>query len=215
MQIKTFLAKYGKPKFRATSAVMPSPTCILDIGIANNSYKECKTAFPTAVYHGLDYKKIDFAMSEGDSFFLCDLESDEALDGMQAMYDLIIVNHVLEHLTQGEKVFSKLCGLLQPGGILYAEFPSIHTAYKRQKGRLYHFHEDPTHKAFYQLEDLANTAIAAGCKVVSCGPISTPLKDALAFPRALYAWVRRRGFVRFLPHSIRKIDHIMVIKTTD
>jgi len=213
VKTKTLLAKFGKPKFRATLALMSRPKCILDVGIANNSYLECKTVFPTSVYHGLDYQEIDFAMMKGDCFFLCDLESNGGLDGIQAVYDLIIVNHVLEHLTHGRKVFSKLCDLLQPDGILYAEFPSIRTAYKRKIGRSYHFHEDQTHKAFYRLEDLANIAIEAGCNVVSCGPVPPPpLKYLIAFPRALYNFVTGHGFIRFLPQEIRKMDYIMVIK---
>lgn len=213
MKIKTLLAKLGKPKFRSTLAVMPNPRCILDLGVANNSYLECKSVFPRSIYHGLDYLGIDFTMSAEDSFILCNLESDGALDGMQAVYDLIIVNHVLEHLSQGKKTFSKLCSLLMPHGVLYAEFPSIRTAYKRKIGNSYHFHEDPTHKRFYQLEDLANIAIEAGCQVISCGPVSPPpLKFITAFPRAILNFITGRGFVRFLPQENLKIDHIMVQK---
>jgi len=219
LRTKTLFAKYAKPKFKNTLAVMPRPRVILDIGIANNSYAECKAVFPNSVYHGLDYQKIDFKMNKEDRFLLCNLDSDGALDGIPADYDLIIVNHVMEHLTHGREVLSKLCGLLQRGGILYAEFPSIRTAYKRKIGHSYHFHEDPTHKAFYQLEDLANTAIAAGCNVVSCGPVSPPLlKYIISFPRAFYnliAFHSWSGFVRYLPREIRKIDHIMVIKKDD
>ena len=213
IKIKTSYAKYGKPKFRATFAVMPRPRFILDVGIANNSYAECKTVFPTSVYHGIDHQQIDFKLNNGDIFMLCDLESNGALDGIPAVYDLIIVNHVLEHLTNGGKVFSKLLSLLMPGGVLYAEFPSIRTAYKRKIGHSYHFHEDPTHKTFYLLEDLANSAIAAGCNIISCGPVTPPpLKYLIAFPRAFYNLLTGHGFIRFLPKEIRKMDHIMIIK---
>jgi predicted SAM-dependent methyltransferase len=132
---------------------------------------------------------------------------------LNPFYDLIIVNHVLEHLTNGHKVFIRLCELLHTGGVLYAEFPSIRTAYERQTGKTYHFHEDPTHKAFYHLEDLANSAMSVGCKIVSCGPVSPPpLKYMVALPRAIYNSIIGKGFKRFLPNEIRKIDHIMVIK---
>jgi hypothetical protein len=63
LRIKTLFAKYFKPKFRSTLAVMPHPKYILDIGIANNSYKECKAVFPTSIYHGIDYENINFDMS--------------------------------------------------------------------------------------------------------------------------------------------------------
>jgi trans-aconitate methyltransferase len=210
MKLKRPFACLGKPKFRETVAVMPRPRCILDIGIANDSYLECKYVFPGAAYTGLDLEPPSFAMEPGDDFILRNLENEDALDGLQATYDLIIINHVLEHLNAGEKVFARLCQLLAPGGVLYAEFPSLRTAYTRKTASNYHFHDDPTHQKFYSLETLANAAIIEGCKVLSCGPISTPLKDVLAIPRALIGWVRGVGYGPFLLHTLRKIDHVMV-----
>ena len=210
MSLKRQLARQGKPKFRETLAVLPSPRCILDIGIANDSYLECKSVFPDAKYHGLDFQTPDFKMASGDSFILCNLEEAGALNDLPTGYDLIIINHVLEHLRSGNQVFSDLCNRLAPGGVLYAEFPSLRTAYHRKTPNRYHFHDDPTHRRFYHLEDLANSAMDAGCKVLSCGPISTPLKDTLALPRALLGWIRGQGYGPFMLHSLGKIDHLMV-----
>jgi trans-aconitate methyltransferase len=190
--------------------MVSAPRRILDVGIANDSYLECKAVFPGSVYHGLDYQKPDFRMADGDAFFLCDLEEPRRLDMLTGPYDIIIVNHVLEHLRNGEEVFTRLCLLLAPGGVLFAEFPSLRTAYKRKTTASYHFHDDPTHRRFYVLEHLANSALDTGCKVISCGPASTPLKDLLAVPRALLGYVRGAGFGPFLLHTLRKIDHIMV-----
>ena len=187
-------------------AVLPEPLHILDIGIANDSYLECKAVFPRSVYHGLDYQAPGFAMAAGDQFFLCNLEEPHCLDALIPIYDLIIANHVLEHLRAGEDVFCRLCALLTPG----AEFPSLRTAYRRKTASSYHFHDDPTHKRFYRLEDLANLAIDADCKVLSCGPASTPLKDLTALPRALVGGFSGVGFGPFMLHALRKIDHIMV-----
>lgn len=218
MKTKTLLARYGKPKFRSTHSVMPNPKYILNIGIANNSYLECKTVYPASIYHGLDFQSIDFELNRDDEFLLRDLENESALDGIPPMYDLIIANHVLEHLANGRYVFVKLLGLLKPNGVLYAEFPSIRTAYKRKFGQLYHFHDDPTHKTFYLLEELANDTMRAGCKIISCGPVNQPpLKYLFSFFRAFYnlivlfSW---SGFIRFLPNENQKIDHIMVVKKT-
>jgi hypothetical protein len=112
---------------------------------------------------------------------------------------------------QGKPKFrSTACALLAPGGVLYAEFPSLRTAYRRKTAASYHFHDDPTHRRFYRLEDLANLAMDSGCKVLSCGPASTPLKDLTALPRALLGRVTGAGFGPFMLHALRKIDHIMV-----
>jgi trans-aconitate methyltransferase len=210
MNLKQSLARHGKPKFRSTAAVLSKPGRILDIGIANDSYRECKTVFPGSTYHGLDYQAPGFPLSAGDRFILCNLEDPDRLAALADPYDLIIINHVLEHLRSGEEVFRRLCLMLAPGGVLYAEFPSIRTAYKPKTRATYHFNDDPTHRRFYVLEHLANTAMDAGCKILSCGPTSTPLKDVLAVPRALLGYVRGAGYGPFMLHTLRKIDHVMV-----
>jgi trans-aconitate methyltransferase len=210
MTLKRALVRMGKPKFRETSAVMPQPRRVLDIGIANDSYAECKAVFPNAVYDGLDFEDRRVAMLPGDKFFLVNLEHPSSLAELAPDYDLIIANHVLEHLIGGHEVFASLLRLLAPGGVLYAEFPSLRTAARRKKGKSYHFHDDPTHRRVYRLEDLANLTFDAKCRVLSCGPISTPLKDSLAVPRAVVGWLRGQGAQPYLVHTLRKIDHIMV-----
>jgi len=212
MSIKAALARYGKPKFREPFALNPRPRKVLDIGVANDSYLECKGVFPNAEYHGLDYFDAGIAMQNGDRFIQCNL--DEAPDWrlLPGDYDLIIINHVLEHLRDGTGVLKQLCGKLAPGGILYAEVPSIRTAFKRKRRHSYHFHDDPTHISIYSLEDLANAILRADCKIVSCGPISTPLKTLISLPRALLGMMRGQGFGPFLLHMQGKVDHIMAMK---
>ncbi len=213
---KRIFAKHGKPKFRSTYAENPRPVHILDIGVANASYAECKHVYPTSIYHGLDISDIDFELDVGDIFVRKNLEDDCALDSFLPIYDLIIINHVMEHINNGALVFKKLAALLRLGGVLYAEFPSIRTSYRKQIGSSYHFHEDPTHKTFYVLEDLANIAMKSGCQIVSCGPVSDPpLKILISGPRALFNMFRGRGFFRFLPWDTRKIDHILIKKISN
>lgn len=210
MSLKRQLARLGKPKFRESAAVMPRPRRILDIGIANDSYLECKAVFPDAAYDGVDLSNPRISMAPNDRFILCNLDDADALGKLPGGYDLIIINHVLEHLRHGQRVFGGLCQHLAPGGVLYAEFPSLRTAYVRKTRNRYHFHDDPTHLRFYTLEDLANTAMDAGCQVLSCGPISTPLKNALSAPRAVAGWLRGQGWGPYLLHLQGKIEHVMV-----
>jgi SAM-dependent methyltransferase len=208
--IRTRLVRLVKPKFAKLTAIGTSPRRILDIGIANDSYLECKAVFPAATYHGLDVVDAGVAMIAGDKFLLRNLEDPHALDDLEPSYDVIIANHVLEHLERGQEVFAQLCRLLAPQGLLYVEVPSLRTAFRAKRGGNYHFHDDPTHRTFYRLEDLANTAIRADCRVVSCGPASTWLKDLLSFPRAVIGMARRDGWGPYLLHLQRKIDHILI-----
>jgi len=212
MNLKYLLVKHIKPKFFYPFKIKPSPSFILDIGVANNSYKEFKNIYPNAVYHGIDYLESDVVFEKGDKFFLENLESPGTLKELSPVYDMIVINHVLEHLSNGKEIFSRLCSLLAPGGVLYAEFPSIRTAYKRKTKSSYHFHDDETHKSFYVVEELANLAILSGCTIISCGPISTPLKNSLSPIRALLAWITGAPYGPCLLHSQKMIDHIFVVR---
>lgn len=212
MNIKYLLIKHIKPKFFYLFKIKPRPSFILDIGVANNSYQEFKNIYPNAIYHGIDYIESDVQFQKEDKFFLEDLESNEPLKNLRPIYDMIVINHVLEHLSNGREVFLRLCELLAPGGILYAEFPSIRTAQKRKTETSYHFHDDPTHKSFYVIEELANLAILSGCKIISCGPISTKLKNILSPIRAFLAWATGAAYGPLLLHSQKKIDHIFVMR---
>jgi predicted SAM-dependent methyltransferase len=211
--LRNFLVGNLKPKFKLTKRLNPTPHLILDIGIANNSYKECIFVYPESNYHGVDLF-VDFEPHRsGDIFFTKNLETD-SLDDLAKGYDLIIINHVMEHLNNGEGVYKNLCERLKINGILYAEFPSIRTAMTPKSRGSYHFHDDKTHKKFYSLEALANIAIQHGCQVVSCGPASTRLKNILSLPRALFSYLSRGNWGANLLHFQGKIDHIMVIKMT-
>ncbi len=200
-----------KPKFWKTKQIIDNPTSILDIGIANKSYTEAKTIYPNSKYTGIDYTPIDFKMLDGDIFHQLDLEKETINLLLQSnKYDLILINHVLEHLTNGEKIYNYLCTRVAPGGLLYAEFPSIRTLNKRKNFFRYHFHDDKTHKRVYQLETLANAAMSNGLKVVSCGAASTFLKDFLSIPRALLMLIRGKSPGAHLLFLERKIDFILV-----
>ena len=209
---KFFLVRLIKPKFFYTYKLISNPRLILDIGVANNSYSEFKALYPNAIYHGLDYVDAGAEFQSCDKFILEDLESENALSGFSEKYDLIVINHVLEHLVNGQYVFSKLCDLLNVGGVLYAEFPSIRTLGRKKSIFSYHFHDDETHKKLYKLEDLCNIAFERGLKVISCGPVSTPLKNLLSLPRAFIALFTRDVAGSHLLHLSRKIDHMLIKK---
>lgn len=210
--LKAFIISHLKPKFYLTKKMKIKPKRVLDIGIENNSYAECKLLYPDSVYHGLDQVDASLTMDSGDIFFLKNLENTDSLKGIGFSYDLIIANHVIEHIDRGEDVFGELCDLLSKDGVLYVEMPSIRSAFRRKRKGSYHFHDDPTHRKFYSLELLANIAMTHHCEVVSCGPVSTWLKDLLSLPRASIAFLRGRGWGPYLLHMSRKVDHIMVVR---
>ena len=69
MIIKYLLVKYMKPKFFYPVKIKPNPGFILDIGVANNSYREFKNLYPDSKYHGIDYVESDVEFEKEDKFF--------------------------------------------------------------------------------------------------------------------------------------------------
>ena len=201
-----------KPKFSKTVQYALTTNVILDVGIANQSYYESKLIFPNTLYHGIDIEPSAVTLCSKDAFFLLDLEQEESLNVISHKYDLIIVNHVLEHITRGETVFAELLRKLNRGGVMYIEFPSVRTALKRKKYWNYHFHDDPTHKQFYDLVTLANIAMNEDCKIISCGPVSTLLKDMLSIPRAFVRLILGKESGAALIHMQRKVDHMLIVR---
>lgn len=212
-QLEKYLIKKLKPKFNAVSKFKKSPKHILDIGIANNSYVETKTIFPDAVYTGVDIQELNFEMTGGDVFYKKNLEEVDDLDFINGTeYDVILINHVLEHLSNGERVYEMLCCRLAKGGIIYAEFPSIETMRAEKNKYNYHFHDDPTHKRVYCLETLANIAMDKGLKILSCGNAGTMLKNILGIPRACYALLKGAPPGPQLLFLQKKISYIAAVR---
>jgi hypothetical protein len=143
---------------------------ILDIGCGNRSCEITKHWFPRCEYHGVDrdfYAGDSTDYTRMDFFHRIDLEKD-ALDDLPRA-DAIILSHVIEHLSNGSEVVAVLCKKLNPGGVIYLEFPSVRSlALPHAYGTL-QFCDDETHKRLYSVLDIANTLIANGLKIVYGG----------------------------------------------
>jgi SAM-dependent methyltransferase len=100
---------------------------LLDVGCGSESAIHAKKFFPNCQYYGLDVldirqSKRNFALIE--QFYHLDLAR-ERLDALPEHYfDVIIANHIIEHLPNGVAVVEALADKLSVGGVIYIEFPS-------------------------------------------------------------------------------------------
>jgi SAM-dependent methyltransferase len=96
---------------------------LLDAGAGGKPYKEL---FLHTRYESCDYQpifsEIDVAGNISHTFY-CDLETVPKAD---AVYDVIICNHVLEHVKSPEKVICELFRLLKPRGRLFLTAPQCY-----------------------------------------------------------------------------------------
>jgi SAM-dependent methyltransferase len=174
------------------------PFSMLDVGAGNHSASLAKQWFPACRYAGIDRERDyhndaeDFrAMDEFYELDLTSLAFEAIPDGS---YDVLIMAHVIEHLSNGDEVLRGLLPKLKPGALLYLEFPgerSLHLP--SMKGTL-NFYDDDTHVRLFTAREVAALLESCGCTVLKAG-IRRDLVRALLTPvRALTAW-RRHGFV--------------------
>jgi SAM-dependent methyltransferase len=69
-------------------------------------------------------------------------------------FDVIILSHVIEHLTNGDQVIQKILGKIRPGGYIYIEYPGIRSTKKRRF--LWNFYKDPSHCRIYSIPQICS-----------------------------------------------------------
>lgn len=103
---------------------MPMPKTVFEIGCGNGSnlavFKDCETVV------GIDYDEqaIEIGKRNGMDLRIGGLEVLESLDKKA---DLIIIHHVLEHMTDIEKDLKRIRELLDENGFLYISVPGFYT----------------------------------------------------------------------------------------
>jgi len=154
---------------------------ILDVGCGHNSFNICKKYFSFDNYDGIDK---EIWLGKEDEYkdlthlFLIDLETEQAkIDSLDdKSYDLILISHVIEHISNGEEVIQKLLPKLSNNGVIYIETPSVKTLKYPSGIGFFNFHDDPTHKKVYSYRELSNLLIKNKCKVVKAGIRRDPIR---------------------------------------
>ncbi|HET6215393.1 MAG TPA: class I SAM-dependent methyltransferase [Acidobacteriaceae bacterium] len=128
-----------------------SPLRILDVGCGPH-VMNTKAWFNVLEYHGVDrhmWPGFEHLYANLDKLFLIDLETPELAGVPDGHYDLIILSHVIEHLSNGLEVVELITRKLAPGGCLYIESPSKRTINLPSAIGFMNFYDDPTHKRLY------------------------------------------------------------------
>lgn len=160
-KFRLFAHKVGHKKFR-----------LLDVGCGNHSVRQAKRWFPNCEYYGIDHGTYnndseDFQLMT--EFFDLDLTVDTLGTVNDKYFDVIIVNHVIEHLSNGEHLLSRLPKKLRPGGRIYIEFPGARSLSLPSMSGTLNFCDDPTHIRVYDVKEVANILLANGCRIIKGG----------------------------------------------
>ena len=145
---------------------------LLDVGCGNHSASVAKKYFPECLYYGLDkdvYNNDDNDFKLMTKFYRLDLENNSLAEIPDSFFDVIIINHVIEHINNGLEVVENISKKIKDNGIIYIETPSVKSlSLPSQPGTL-NFCDDETHKKLYNIIDVANVLIKNNFKIIKAG----------------------------------------------
>ena len=188
------------PPFRALAEEFGDrPFKLLDIGCGNHQPTKTRRYFPNCRYFGVDirpdYNNDQADMDAMERFWEKDLTRLELDDIPDSFFDAVVMNHVIEHLANGDEVLVALLPKLRPGGIVYLEFPGPRSLKLPSLPGTLNFHDDPSHVRLYTAAELSRLLEEHGCRVLRSGTrrvwarvVATPLVMA-------YHRVRRGTFL--------------------
>lgn len=166
---------------------------LLDVGCGNHSASLIKALFKHCKYYGVDRESYnnsidDFNLME--KFYEIDLEQGLLDPIPDNSFDVIMLAHVIEHLSNGVEIIDKLLPKLKLGGVIYIEYPSVRSLnFPSMRGTL-HFCDDPTHIRLYDVKEICNLLLARGFKINKAGILRDPLKIILLPILILYHIIR-------------------------
>jgi SAM-dependent methyltransferase len=160
-------------KFRLVRGKLAPGARILDVGCGNNSPTITKKWFPGCRYSGADIKRYDNSDADHmamDEFFPLGADGTGYDAIPEASYDLVILNHVIEHMVDSEPIVAKLCHKLRPGGYMWIAFPSKRSlTLPHSVDETLNFYDDPTHVQVPDPDAIAKTLEANGVEVIHSG----------------------------------------------
>lgn len=161
-------------KFRMVRSRLTAPSPrILDIGCGNGSPTATKRWFPGCHYAGADiqrYKLTNADVAAMDAFFPLNIDGSGYEAIPDSSYDLVILNHVVEHMREPAPIVARLSAKLKPGGYIWIAFPSLRSlSLPHSADETLQFCDDPTHVYVPDVREMANVLLANGVTVLHAG----------------------------------------------
>lgn len=160
-------------KFRFVRSRLSSAPRILDIGCGNGSPSITKRWFPACHYTGADIQRYNLNAADDaamDEFFPLAADGSGYAAIPDAHYDFVLLNHVVEHMSDPAPILAALCAKLKPGGYIWIAFPSLRSlSLPSSADETLQFCDDPTHVRVPDVREIANILLANGVKVLHAG----------------------------------------------
>lgn len=168
------LKRVSEPKFKYLWRTFgDDPFRLLDVGVGNHSASRTKKCFPNCEYYGVDSSRdynnddVDFALMR--EFWEMDVSRLRFEAIPSDFFDALVMNHVIEHLPNGDRVLAGLIPKLKRGGVVYIEYPGFRSVRLPSMPGTLNFFDDPTHCRIYSLPELYNILLDNGCRPIAGG----------------------------------------------
>jgi len=165
------------------------PLRVLDVGCGNSSPTVTKKWLGQVEYHGLDIQEYSITEQDReaiDNFIIVSPDDAEYLSVEEEFYDVLIMNHVIEHMEMPYSRLKKLLSKLKHGGVVWVAFPSIKSAGLPSADGTLNFFDDETHIYLPSVNEVVNSLLSSGVNVHYAGPSYDLLRWLLGV--ALLPW---------------------------
>ena len=146
------------------------PANILDVGCGDGSVlKAILRHCPKWQTFGVEFKPeiAQIGRTEGLVIFTGTLED---CDFPENYFDLLIMNHLIEHLSDPLRTVRKACALLKPGGHIVGEVPNYDSIDRRISGKWWGGHHAPRHLFQFTPKRITSLFERAGLQTVKISP---------------------------------------------
>lgn len=190
MALGTFLCP---PKFKFVRKRLPPCPAILDVGCGNHSPTLTKRWFPGARYAGADIQ--DYNIDDADRAAMDHFYPITAAGGgydaiPDDSFDLVLMNHVVEHMRDPMPVVAQMCRKLRSGGCIWIAFPSLRSLALPSATGTLHFCDDDTHVRVVDVKDVSNVLLDNGVRIVHAGRTRDWIRGTLGLAVLPVAYAR-------------------------
>lgn len=145
---------------------------ILDIGCGNHSPSITKHWFPNCTYTGVDVEEFNLDAEDKrcmDRFIRVNTDGTGYEQIPEASFDVILLNHVIEHIRDPAPVIASLCRKLKPGGYIYLAFPSMRSLSLPSADGTLNFCDDAGHIHIVDIRAVAQTLLDNRVRILRAG----------------------------------------------
>jgi 2-polyprenyl-3-methyl-5-hydroxy-6-metoxy-1,4-benzoquinol methylase len=178
---------------------------VLDVGCGDGRLLEwyrTSSAGHRIETYGIDMSEraIEIARNRGHRVVLGRFEEERELP--LGAFDLILSNHVIEHVAEPQRFIAHASDLLAPGGLLVLETPNYDSPDVRFFGSHWGGHHFPRHWTFYEAGSLARLGQSVGLDVERVEYQANPIFWNWSFHSLLHARLPAAADVLFPPVAI-------------